>query len=290
MKKTVFIAMLLISVSCVAQKTSQKLTDLLPKRHGKLFFFGDNGKILENDSNAFWVYELIKTKTGYKYFVYYKNNYAGKNWAKQPRETRIEETKRNFFEFSTKSSHQIDISYREIIDSINNIYFYQEYDENYKIVSYGKTKNKFILQKEDTCFVYYENGQMRAENYYKNGEMLGNKNWNEDGTEDISDIFTPYDTVPEYPGGEIALRKYIAENTIYPMDARRNGVTGKVFVRLIIMEDGSIDGVKVVRKVASELDEEAIRVVKSLKNWKPGKINGKNVRSGYTIPINFRLK
>ena len=88
---------------------------------------------------------------------------------------------------------------------------------------------------------------------------------------------------------EEELFKYLAYNMIYPADAAKNKVEGRVLVTFVIEHDGSISNVNVVNSVYPSLDKEAIRVVSEMPKWIPGKANGKTVRVKYTIPITFRL-
>ncbi|HEY3369886.1 MAG TPA: TonB family protein [Prolixibacteraceae bacterium] len=101
--------------------------------------------------------------------------------------------------------------------------------------------------------------------------------------------YTVVEQMPEYPGGEAALRKYLSNNVHYPQIATENGVQGKVYVNFVVDRDGGISNVKVVRGVDSALDKEAVRVVKAMPKWIPGKQNGETVRVSYTVPINFVL-
>jgi TonB family protein len=96
--------------------------------------------------------------------------------------------------------------------------------------------------------------------------------------------------MPQYPGGEQELRNFIAQNVKYPEEASKQGITGKVFVRFLINESGIIEQVSAAKAVNPLLDEEAIRVVKSMPAWTPGKMEGKEVPVWMTIPINFQLK
>lgn len=95
---------------------------------------------------------------------------------------------------------------------------------------------------------------------------------------------------PEFPGGFGALSKFIANAVVYPEISQELGDQGKVYVEFVVKEDGSIGKCKVVRGVSDELDKEAVRVVKSMPKWKPGKQRGKAVPCYYTIPINFQLQ
>ena len=103
-------------------------------------------------------------------------------------------------------------------------------------------------------------------------------------------VYIYVENPPSFPGGEKALSKYLAENIIYPKDAKEKGIEGKVYLQFIINEEGSVTDVKIIRKsVNSSLDEEAIRVVKTMPKWIPGKQNGKIVKVQFTLPIIFKL-
>jgi protein TonB len=95
--------------------------------------------------------------------------------------------------------------------------------------------------------------------------------------------------MPSYPGGEKALLKFIMEETRYPSEARVKKEVGEVLVAFSIGMDGYISGVRVLRSVSPSLDAEAVRVVKKMKPWFPGKRNGVPVRAEMTIPINFKI-
>ena len=103
-------------------------------------------------------------------------------------------------------------------------------------------------------------------------------------------VFFIVEDMPEFPGGELALRKFIANAVKYPVIAQENGIQGKVYINFVVDKDGSVTNARVARGVDSSLDKEAIRVVNSLPKWKPGKQRGKAVRVSYTVPINFVLQ
>ena len=107
--------------------------------------------------------------------------------------------------------------------------------------------------------------------------------------ESDDEFFMVVENMPEFPGGDLGLMKYIQKNVKYPPIAKEYNITGKVYVSFIVDKSGSVTNVKIVRGVDRNLDSEALRVVKSLPKYKPGKQRGKAVRVMFTIPINFTL-
>ena len=104
------------------------------------------------------------------------------------------------------------------------------------------------------------------------------------------EIFQIVEEMPSYPGGEGKLMEYVAKNIKYPQIARETGIQGRVFVGFVVEPDGSVSNVKVLRGIGGGCDEEAMRVVKSMPKWKPGKQRGKAVRVSYMLPVNFKLQ
>ena len=107
--------------------------------------------------------------------------------------------------------------------------------------------------------------------------------------EDDEEFFMVVENMPEFPGGDLALMKFIQKNVRYPAIAKEYNITGKVYVSFIVDKQGSVTNVKIVRGVDKNLDAEALRVVSLLPKYKPGKQRGKAVRVMFTIPINFTL-
>ena len=107
--------------------------------------------------------------------------------------------------------------------------------------------------------------------------------------EDDDEFFMVVENMPEFPGGDLGLMKYIQRNVKYPPIAKEYNITGKVYVSFIVDKSGAVTNVKIVRGVDKNLDAEALRVVKSLPKYKPGKQRGQPVRVMFTIPINFTL-
>lgn len=112
----------------------------------------------------------------------------------------------------------------------------------------------------------------------------------EEVVEKEEEIFVFVEEQPSFPGGDEELYKFLAENIQYPALARENNVEGKVFVQFVVEKNGSITQVKLVKDIGSGCGQEAMRVVKSMPKWKPGKQRGTAVRSQFTLPIRFKLR
>ena len=122
-------------------------------------------------------------------------------------------------------------------------------------------------------------------NYLLKSEVVKPKSLDSD-----EQVFFIVEEMPEFPGGELALRKYIANTIEYPEVAQTNGIQGKVYVTFIVSKDGSVANAKIARGVDPSLDREALRVVNALPKWKAGKQRGESVNVSYTVPINFVLQ
>jgi periplasmic protein TonB len=103
------------------------------------------------------------------------------------------------------------------------------------------------------------------------------------------EIFTAVEQNPEFPGGTSEMYKFLGNNIKYPAAAQRANVSGRVFVKFVVEKDGSIGNVEVLKGIGFGCDEEAIRVIKSMPKWNPGRQNGKNVRVFYNMPVVYKL-
>ncbi len=107
---------------------------------------------------------------------------------------------------------------------------------------------------------------------------------------DADEVFVIVEDMPEFPGGEAALRSWISNNVRYPVIAAENGIQGRVYIQFVVNTDGRIADARVARGVDPSLDQEALRVVNNMPRWSPGKQRGQPVRVSFTVPINFQLQ
>ena len=108
--------------------------------------------------------------------------------------------------------------------------------------------------------------------------------------EEETKVFDVVEQMPSFPGGYAELMKFLHDHMKYPAVAEENGIQGRVICTFVVERDGSITDVKVIKSVDPSLDKEAIRVLKSMPKWIPGKQNGSAVRVKYTVPVTFRLQ
>lgn len=103
-------------------------------------------------------------------------------------------------------------------------------------------------------------------------------------------VYDVVEQMPEFPGGMPAMIEFLQTNLNYPKDAKKQKVGGRVLVMFVVETDGSMSNVRVAKKVFPSLDAEALRVVKAMPKWNPGKEKGKPVRVNFALPIVFSLK
>ena len=111
----------------------------------------------------------------------------------------------------------------------------------------------------------------------------------EDIVEGESDIMLLPEEEPEFPGGMDSLVQYFSNNLRYPEEAQKAGIEGKVYVRFVVEKDGSISNINILREIGGGCGKEAVRVVRAMPKWKPGRNKGEAVRSQFNLPIRFQI-
>lgn len=106
---------------------------------------------------------------------------------------------------------------------------------------------------------------------------------------DESEIFLKVDKKAEFPGGMAEMNKFSRSNLRYPQEALDKEIQGTVYLTFVVLKDGSITDIKVIRSAHELLDNEAIRMVKSMPKWTPAQVDGKDCASYFTLPMNFKL-
>ena len=182
--------------------------------------------------------------------------------------------------------------------SVTDFYSYRKYDAAKQLIEECRCKedtsncektiylNPLNLPlREDVQLPMTRRGTMREVGGFSIAELV-----DEDRAAD-DELYIIVDAMPEFPGGQQALMNYLGANVRYPEAAQEKGIQGRVICQFVINKDGSIVDVRVVSSGGDpSLDKEALRVVKNMPNFIPGKLHGKPVRVRYTLPINFRLE
>jgi protein TonB len=163
------------------------------------------------------------------------------------------------------------------------------------IVDADKVKNEVMdmeTQKEDNTArgVVNQEGSDDADKFKAVQEQVVVKEPEPQVVHKEEEIFVAVEQQAEFPGGQAALAKWLANNVRYPEAAQQNNISGRVIVRFVVEKDGSIGATNIVKGVDKDLDKEALRVVKKMPKWQPGKNNGVAVRSYFNLPVNFRLQ
>jgi protein TonB len=117
----------------------------------------------------------------------------------------------------------------------------------------------------------------------KNTEDLNDQSVKEDET------FNFVEQLPEFPGGPAAMTKFINDNMRYPEEAKLHKVAGTVVIQFVVTKEGKITNVTLTRGIGYGCDEEALRVIQSMPDWKPGKYKNKEVPVNFTLPVKFKL-
>ncbi len=105
--------------------------------------------------------------------------------------------------------------------------------------------------------------------------------------QDDNTIYTKVDKMPEFPGGQVALVKYLSKNIKYPSKYKKEKVNGRVFVSFVINKEGKVTQPKILRSLNEECDAEALRVISKMPDWIPGEKEGRKVAVQFGLPVNF---
>jgi len=151
------------------------------------------------------------------------------------------------------------------------------------------TKTQDETEKSDVAIssVTFDQGSDEGQEVLKQNQVVVEK---VEEKEEETKVFEVVEQMPQFPGGDAALMQYLSSHIKYPAVAEENGIQGRVVCTFVVERNGSITDVRVVKSVDPSLDKEAVRVIKSMPNWIPGKQNGSAVRVKYTVPVTFRLQ
>jgi TonB family protein len=273
--KTIFVLLLL---------TFTSLTAFCEK--DTIIYYAKLGKVTDNKSNP-QSYDKVKRMTDSVCYLEHYNKKADK-WVHDVDDKKLVKMNDSTYLYYGKVTAKTDTIYR-IVKKYKSGYIIKDYQDKILIAT-GFSRMIVPLLKEGKWTNYYfSTAMIKSEEEYKDNQMTGNKRWNESFMSDIADVFPRAEVDPEFPGGAKKLAAYMSANIKYPGRSDRQGEMGTVTVQFIVMEDGTINGVEILKGVTKSLDAESIKVIQSMPLWIPGTIDGQKVRVLLHIPIQFIL-
>ncbi len=270
------------------------LTSIVFSQKDTTIYYSNSKKTL-NSSDKAQTYQKVKKISDNEYLLneFYKNTYDKEDTEWHEGSTcHINKINDSTYTFSypSKTNEKDNTSYR-IFKKVDNGYFIKIYVDN-KLRGFGFSTLIFPLIQQGEWTIYYPNSdKFIMKQTYLDNQAISNKRWDENGVELLSDVFDRADEMPEFDGGMEEMNKFLFTNLKYPMEDREEGTTGTIYVTFVVMEDGSLSEIKILRSLSKSLDAEALRVVKLMeKKWKAGKNNGKPVRVQFNLPLRINLK
>lgn len=156
-----------------------------------------------------------------------------------------------------------------------------------------KIKIKFINRMKSISAPFFVLVMLLISAFYTNQASAQITTPNNSGNSELNqqndEIFTVVEVQPEYPGGDEARILFIRNNLHYPMEAKKAGIQGTVYVSFVIETDGSVTDIKILRGIGGGCDEEVVKMISKMPKWKPGRQRGETVRVQYNMPIKFTL-
>lgn len=261
--------LIFISLSAFAQKD-------------KVIYIGKNGRLTGPEHADFTL--KIHTKSEKSIEVLSLQLIDGK-WEK----IYTEQYKRlndSTYQIKSSSKTSTNTNKRVYIPQANGTFKFKDIHKD-QVVSFGFSKTKIPLTLEGEVTNYYPDGQKKSISQYKNNELISNQNWNENGEKYIDNIFYSVDEDPFYKAGNKVLHEFLLKG-FKDAGIDIKNTSGTVLVAFVVMEDGTIDGIKLLKGIVPSVNGVAYESFLKLKEgWKPAKLNGKNVRYYQVFPINF---
>jgi len=133
---------------------------------------------------------------------------------------------------------------------------------------------------------YWKNGTLKRMDFYKEGKFIDGQCFNEQG--DTIPYFK-YIKLPQFPGGEKSMIKFLADHIKYPQMPRKQGIEGQSVYKFAVSPEGKVVRIELIKSLHPLMDKEALRVIRLMPNWEPGLLDGEPVLTYYTLPVSFRL-
>jgi len=251
-----------------------------------IIYYSKLGRIVDSTSKP-QIYDQVKKMTDSVTYLerYVKNK--GK-WVHEGDDRKLTKINDSTYMIYGKVTSTTDTIYR-YVKLIKPGFIIMDF-QNKLLISIGYSRLIIPLIKEGKWINYYKSTHNKqSEEDYLENQLISNKRWKETGEENISNVFLFSEVDPEFQGGYNNLLKYLSSSVSFPGKAKRHEEQGTVTVQFVVMEDGSINGVEIIKGATPSLDEESIRVVKSMPPWTPGLTNGKPVRVVMQVPFQYSI-
>lgn len=251
-----------------------------------IIYYSKLGRIVDSKEEA-QIFDQVKKMTdSVSYLERYINN-KGK-WVHDPNDQKLTKINDSTYLIYGKITSPTDTIYRTV-KTIKPGFIIMDFQNKF-LVSIGYSRLIIPLIKEGKWINYYKSTRRKeSEEIYTENQMISNKRWKITGEEDIANVFLLSDQSPEFQGGYDNLLKYLSSSIKFPGKSKRHEEQGTVTIQFVVMEDGSINGVEILKSVSPSLDNESIRVVKSMPLWTPGLTNGKPVRVVMQVPFQYSI-
>ena len=249
-----------------------------------IIYYSKLGKVVEAKTNA-QSYDQVKQMTD---TISYLESYVNKEgkWVHDGDDSKLTKINDTTYLIYGKVTAPTDTIYRNVKQYKSGYIIKDIQDKILIATGYSRMITPLIKEGKWTNY-YFSTGMIKSEEIYNDNQMTANKRWSESYIEDISDVFHRSEVDPEFQGGAKKLTAFLSANTRFPGKSFRQSENGTVTVQFIVMEDGTIDGVELLKGVSPSLDKESIRVIKSMPPWTPGTTNGKKVRVLLQVPFQF---
>jgi TonB family protein len=177
-----------------------------------------------------------------------------------------------------------------VFKSLGSGFHIKDYDRKGNLLTEGLSRTLIVPHWEGQITNYYKSGKLESISRYKDNQVQSNEVWMNRGKLHLKNVFKTVDVMPQFKTGDDDLQRYIGSSVKYPRIAQENGITGYVVVDFIVDENGDVIYEYIRKGVDPYLNEEALRVARSMPKWTPGLLDGKAVKVSYSMPINFRLR
>jgi len=250
-----------------------------------VIYIGKNGK-LTNQEHAD-IKQKIKVKSAEKTTVESLQLNDSK-WKKIYTE-RFKQVNDSTFHIKGSSERKTRTSYRILKPMADGTFHFKDIHKKH-ILREGYTTTKIPLTIVGQLTEFYPNGQKKSVSEYRNNELISNQNWNENGEKYIDNIFYSVDEEPMFKPGNKVLHQYLLKG-FKDAGIDLSSLSGSVVVSFVVMEDGTIDGIKLIKGIVPTVNTVAFQSFLNLKGeWKPARLNNQNVRYYQVFPINFIYK